>query len=171
VIGPGETRGSGIEGGARKDLRAGDVVTIPNGMPHFFDVTSPCKYYLVKVRTNDAGKAPVTVSLAKGGALASGDGYKVSASHRDKDGIAELHARDTDLMYFVSGTGTLVTSGSVVEAKASGPEETRGPRVDAGIRQTVKPGDLVVVPNGVPHQFVDVKRALDYFVVKVRSGE
>lgn len=171
VIGPGETRGSGIEGGSRKDLKAGDVVAIPNGTPHFFEVTSPCKYYLVKVRTNDAGKPPVMVSLSKGGSLATGDGYKASASHRDKDGIAELHARDTDLMYFVSGTGTVVTSGWVAEAKSTGPEETRGPRVEAGVRQPVKPGDLVVVPNGVPHQFVDVKGPLDYFVVKVRSAE
>ena len=86
-----------------------------------------------------------------------------------KDGIAEQHARDTDLMYFVRGTATLVTGGTVAEAKSTAPEETRGPKVSEGVRQAVKPGDLVVVPNTVPHQFVDVKGPLDYFVVKVRS--
>jgi uncharacterized RmlC-like cupin family protein len=33
-IAPGETRGSGIEGGARQQLRAGDVAHVPAGLPH-----------------------------------------------------------------------------------------------------------------------------------------
>jgi mannose-6-phosphate isomerase-like protein (cupin superfamily) len=35
----------------------------------------------------------------------------------------------------------------------------------------VKPGDVVVVPNGLPHQFVDVKGPFDYLAIKVRSAE
>jgi mannose-6-phosphate isomerase-like protein (cupin superfamily) len=34
VIGPGETRGTAIEGGARQTLRAGDVAHVPAGTPH-----------------------------------------------------------------------------------------------------------------------------------------
>ena len=33
-IAPGETRGSEIEGGARQELRAGDVAHVPAGLPH-----------------------------------------------------------------------------------------------------------------------------------------
>ena len=33
-VGPGETRGSGIEGGARQELRTGDVAHVPAGLPH-----------------------------------------------------------------------------------------------------------------------------------------
>jgi mannose-6-phosphate isomerase-like protein (cupin superfamily) len=33
-IGPGETRGSSVEGGARQQLRAGDVAHVPAGLPH-----------------------------------------------------------------------------------------------------------------------------------------
>ena len=32
--GPGETRGSGIEGGTRQELRAGNVAHVPAGLPH-----------------------------------------------------------------------------------------------------------------------------------------
>lgn len=32
--GPGETRGSSVEGGARQELRAGDVAHVPAGLPH-----------------------------------------------------------------------------------------------------------------------------------------
>ncbi|MGD0800158.1 MAG: hypothetical protein ABR906_02460 [Terracidiphilus sp.] len=33
-IGPGEVRGSTVEGGARQQLRAGDVAHVPAGVPH-----------------------------------------------------------------------------------------------------------------------------------------
>ncbi len=170
--GPGEVRGAAVEGGTAQPLKAGDVVTIPNGTPHqFANVHAPCKYFLLKVRTHDEGKAPTVTTLSKGGALAAGDHYKVSASHRDKDGIAEQHARDTDVMFFVKGTATIVTGGTVAEAKSTAPEEVRGTNVEHGTRQALQPGDVMVVPNTVPHQFVDVKGPLDYFVVKVRSAE
>jgi mannose-6-phosphate isomerase-like protein (cupin superfamily) len=34
VVKPGETRGDSIEGGARQELRAGDVAHVPAGLPH-----------------------------------------------------------------------------------------------------------------------------------------
>ncbi|MGO9318565.1 MAG: hypothetical protein ACLPXT_15500 [Terracidiphilus sp.] len=34
LIKPGETRGSSIDGGARQELRAGDVAHVPAGLPH-----------------------------------------------------------------------------------------------------------------------------------------
>jgi mannose-6-phosphate isomerase-like protein (cupin superfamily) len=34
LIKPGETRGTSIEGGARQELRAGDVAHVPAGLPH-----------------------------------------------------------------------------------------------------------------------------------------
>jgi mannose-6-phosphate isomerase-like protein (cupin superfamily) len=34
VVGPGETRGDSIEGGARQELKAGDVAHVPAGLPH-----------------------------------------------------------------------------------------------------------------------------------------
>jgi mannose-6-phosphate isomerase-like protein (cupin superfamily) len=33
-VGPGETRGSSVEGGARQELRAGDVAHVPAGVSH-----------------------------------------------------------------------------------------------------------------------------------------
>ena len=34
TVGPGEMRGDAIEGGARQELRAGDVAHVPAGLPH-----------------------------------------------------------------------------------------------------------------------------------------
>ena len=48
-IGAGEIRGSGIRGGTSLQLAAGDVLTIPHGVPHWFKtVATPFRYFVVK---------------------------------------------------------------------------------------------------------------------------
>jgi mannose-6-phosphate isomerase-like protein (cupin superfamily) len=47
--GAGEMRGSGIRGGTSLQLAAGDVLTIPQGVPHWFKtVNTPFRYFVVK---------------------------------------------------------------------------------------------------------------------------
>ena len=49
--GPGETRATSIDGGVTQTLQAGDVITIPKGVPHWFKaVDGKVKYFVVKVR-------------------------------------------------------------------------------------------------------------------------
>jgi glc operon protein GlcG len=49
VTAPGEIRGTSIRGGERRELRTGDVLTIPRGVPHWFNaVRTPFRYYVVK---------------------------------------------------------------------------------------------------------------------------
>jgi mannose-6-phosphate isomerase-like protein (cupin superfamily) len=46
-----EFRGESIEGGDTRELKKGDVIIIPAGVPHWFkDVTNPFLYYVVKAR-------------------------------------------------------------------------------------------------------------------------
>ena len=46
----GEIRGTGIDGGTTYALKAGDVITIPPGVPHWFRaVEGRCRYFVVKV--------------------------------------------------------------------------------------------------------------------------
>jgi len=46
-----EFRGTRIEGGDTRELKKGDVVIIPAGVPHWFkEVTNPFIYYVVKAR-------------------------------------------------------------------------------------------------------------------------
>lgn len=50
--GEAELRGDLIEGGEPRELSPGDVVVIPAGTPHWFkEVSSPIRYYVVKVRS------------------------------------------------------------------------------------------------------------------------
>jgi len=49
--GPGETRGTGIDGGETRQLSVGDVIVIEKGTPHWFKaVDGRVEYFVVKVR-------------------------------------------------------------------------------------------------------------------------
>ena len=46
-----EIRGTDVKGGETREIKAGDVVVVPNGTPHWFKtVPAPMTYYVVKVR-------------------------------------------------------------------------------------------------------------------------
>jgi uncharacterized protein GlcG (DUF336 family) len=116
-------------------------------------------------------KAQVDASFAKGAVLLDGsDGrnYMIHTSRRDKDGMAEVHNLDTDIIYVTDGTATLLTGGSVVGAQTTAPDEVRGTAIRGGEPHKLRKGDVIVVPNGVPHQFQDVHAPFTYYTVKVR---
>jgi glc operon protein GlcG len=51
VIEPDELRGSAIQGGDERQLKKGDVIVVPAGVPHWFkEVSNPFLYYVVKSR-------------------------------------------------------------------------------------------------------------------------
>ncbi len=94
--------------------------------------------------------------------------YMVHASHRDKPGLSEIHQLDTDIVYVLEGTATLVTGGRSVETKEIAPNELRGKSIDGGELRKLVPGDVVIIPNNVPHWFKEVSSPFNYYVVKVR---
>lgn len=111
----------------------------------------------------------VSQAFVKGAPIIEVSSYKVHASHRDEAGIAEIHTRDTDIIYILEGSATFVTGGSAVDAKMIAPEEIRGTSIRGGESRRLEKGDVIVVPNGVPHWFKEVKGPFNYYVVKVRS--
>jgi quercetin dioxygenase-like cupin family protein len=112
-------------------------------------------------------KDKVDAAFAKGMPLLETAAYKVHASRREAAGLAEIHAHDTDVIHVLSGTATLVTGGTVVEPKTVAPDEIRGTGVQGGETRQISAGDVVIVPNGVPHWFQHVPGPITYFVVKV----
>jgi len=56
-IGPGEVRGRSIEGGVRQELRAGDLVHVPAGVPHQMLVPGEKSFtaFVVKIRETALG--------------------------------------------------------------------------------------------------------------------
>ncbi|MGH7848519.1 MAG: heme-binding protein [Candidatus Binatia bacterium] len=111
----------------------------------------------------------VSQAFVKGMPLIEIENYKVHASHRDESGIAEIHTHDTDIIYVLEGNATFVTGGTAVDPKTIAPEEIRGKEIRGGEARRIIKGDVVVVPNGIPHWFKEVSSPFNYYVVKVRS--
>jgi mannose-6-phosphate isomerase-like protein (cupin superfamily) len=53
--GPGEVRGTAVNGGSRQDVKAGDVVHIPSGVPHQMVLPegSSITYFVVKIQEKE----------------------------------------------------------------------------------------------------------------------
>ena len=113
----------------------------------------------------------VTDAFSKGAVLLGddkGENYQVHASRREKSGLVEVHELDTDIIYVLDGTATIVTGGKSLESKQIAPNEFRGTSVDGGETRQLKKGDVLIIPKGVPHWFKQVDGAFLYYVVKVR---
>src|SRR5947207_613735 len=116
-------------------------------------------------------KSKVDDAFSKGAILLDGsDGrnYMVHASRREKPGQAEIHTKDADVIYVLEGSAKFITGGEAVDAKTTAPDELRGTSIRNGETRQIAKGDVIVVPNGVPHQFLEVTNPFLYYVVKVR---
>jgi mannose-6-phosphate isomerase-like protein (cupin superfamily) len=96
-----------------------------------------------------------------------GNHYTMLA-HREATGSSEVHEKEADIFVITSGSGTLVTGGSVVKPHTEKPGEIRGTSISGGEKHEVRQGDIIHIPAGVPHQLLLAKgHPVTYFVVKV----
>ena len=90
-------------------------------------------------------------------------------------GIA--HDGQTETYIIISGGGTLVTGGRIVNGRRSAPESQvtqvlngpscSGPIVgDDVVRKVVKVGDIIIIPAGVPHGWEAIGDHVDYLSVR-----
>jgi hypothetical protein len=86
------------------------------------------------------------------------------------------HDSETETYIIVSGGGTVVTGGAIVNGVRSGPESEvtkvlNGPSCSGQIvgnvtKRPVVPGDIVIIPFGVPHGWIDITDHVDYLSVR-----
>ena len=104
-----------------------------------------------------------------------GDRATVAPPAGTASGIA--HEGQTETYLIVSGAGTLVTGGRIVNGRKSAPESAvtkvlngpscSGPIVGADVvRQVVKTGDIIIIPAGVPHGWMEIADHVDYLSVR-----
>jgi hypothetical protein len=83
------------------------------------------------------------------------------------------HESQTEGYLIVSGAGTLVTGGHIVNGNKSGPTaqvtvELNGPSCSGSIMgadvilKPVKEGDIIIIPAGVPHGWTTIPDHVDY---------
>ena len=76
---------------------------------------------------------------------------------------------ETDTIYVLEGGALFVTGGKAVNPKLTAPGEIRGTDVIGGETRRLSKGDVMVVPEGVPHWFKEIDGTFLYYVVKVIS--
>ena len=85
---------------------------------------------------------------------------------REGDGAAEVHETQVDVITVVSGEGTLVVGGTMVDGKTTAANEVRGKSINGGVRKPMAAGDVFHIPAKMPHQML-VPKSLIIQVVKV----
>ena len=80
--------------------------------------------------------------------------YKAQLEYRPATAPAALHEKDAELMVVLSGTGSIVTGGTLVDGKRSNSANLSGSSISGGNAQSVKHGDMLIVPANTPHQVI-----------------
>lgn len=102
------------------------------------------------------------------GALGS---YGLIVLARRTTDAAELHERWTDVVFVRSGTAVLRTGRTLVRRQRGDPGEWNGAGITGVRDQAVGPGDVVVIPAGIAHQWrPNGAQAFSYVLLKVRPG-
>jgi mannose-6-phosphate isomerase-like protein (cupin superfamily) len=132
--------------------------------------------------TNAPASTPPGGGGAGGGAAAAasqqpacGESSSTPPAAGTATGIA--HDAQTETYIIVSGGGTLVTGGRIVNGRRSAPESQvtlvlNGPSCSGRIegpdvvKKVVKPGDIIIIPAGVPHGWTDITDHVDYLSVR-----
>ena len=110
---------------------------------------------------------------------AGGYNVAVGAIHRPETppGVAAVHFKVTEIYHVTDGAATLVTGGTMVDAKTRPPDAisvkledgpgASGTAIQGGLSRRIKAGDMVVIPAGVPHWFSKIEGSITYVVVRV----
>jgi mannose-6-phosphate isomerase-like protein (cupin superfamily) len=138
--------------------------------------------------TGGAARGAAAGGAAAAGAArgaAAGGGGRAAAAPAEACGTASTdpatggtpggisHDQQTEGYLIVSGGGTMVTGGHIVNGRKSGPTNEvtttlNGPSCSGAIagadvvRKVVKTGDIVIIPAGVPHGWAEITDHVDY---------
>jgi mannose-6-phosphate isomerase-like protein (cupin superfamily) len=127
------------------DLTAEDLAAVVAGMP---------------------GKNLATTRLLEGGF------YSVNIRRLTGPETAHVHPSSLTIYVIREGSGTLVTGGTIVDAKGQPvPDGRPGDDLKDGVVRTVKAGDIIVTPPGVPHLMRDVKGPLVFMNLIFERGK
>jgi mannose-6-phosphate isomerase-like protein (cupin superfamily) len=82
------------------------------------------------------------------------DGRTVAALEYWKaPGRPAVHPAEAEYAIVIAGKGTLLSGGTLVAPRPVKPELTEGDRIVGGTTRSLAPGDVLLIPAGVPHWF------------------
>jgi mannose-6-phosphate isomerase-like protein (cupin superfamily) len=119
-----------------------------------------------QVRVVDMGRYNLAVGVLHRGRTTDTPGAPV---------VGLAHAQVTETYVILSGAGTLVTGGALGNPRAfpadnevvtvlAGPSTSGA--IQNGTSRPVKPGDVIIIPAGVPHGWTNVPDHVDYLSIR-----
>nr|WP_295112034.1 cupin domain-containing protein [uncultured Caulobacter sp.] len=70
-----------------------------------------------------------------------------------KPGRPAVHPTEAEYAIVLEGAGTLVSGGTMADAKPKNPTLTEGSQIEGGATRALGPGDVILIPASVPHWF------------------
>jgi mannose-6-phosphate isomerase-like protein (cupin superfamily) len=139
-----------------------------------------------QIVSRDIGLLNLSVGIIHRGAVVRGQARAgnqtpdrpcgVTSTNRDSGTRGIMHLHQTETYMVVSGSGTLVTGGEIMNGNASAPESNvtqvlNGPSCSGSIvgdwvAKHVKEGDIIIIPAGTPHGWLEVPVHVDYLSVR-----
>lgn len=82
-------------------------------------------------------------------------------------GGSNLHqVNTTEIYYMLTGYATLVTGGTMTDAKQENANWVRGTAIDGGVSRRVGPGDVIIIPGHTAHWFSELETDLSYLIFR-----
>lgn len=99
------------------------------------------------------------------------DGRNVAAlEYWKKPGRPAIHPDQSEYAIVIEGRGTLISGGTMPDATTSKPDLVEGSRIVGGTTRTLAPGDVMLIPAGVPHYFGITGDRLVLLGIKLPAG-
>jgi len=70
-----------------------------------------------------------------------------------KPGRPAVHPAETEYAVVLEGAGTLISGGALVAPVTRRADLVEGDRIEGGATRPLRPGDVLLLPSGVPHAF------------------
>jgi mannose-6-phosphate isomerase-like protein (cupin superfamily) len=70
-----------------------------------------------------------------------------------KPGRPAVHPTEAEYAIVLEGAGTLVSGGTMADPKVSNANLLEGSQIEGGTTRALGPGDVILIPAGVPHWF------------------
>ncbi|MCH8811944.1 MAG: hypothetical protein IID07_08930 [Gemmatimonadetes bacterium] len=137
--------------GSAADITREDIATVLESMGRSIDR---------QLRVVDIGIGNVAVGILH----RTGD--------NDSDGALRgiIHTEVSEVYYILSGGGTLLTGGEIVNATEPSPDDVVGPTYSGDSRggeiREISAGDIVVIPAGVLHAWTEIPDQVTYLSIR-----
>jgi mannose-6-phosphate isomerase-like protein (cupin superfamily) len=85
--------------------------------------------------------------------LVRGSDAVAALEYWKKAGKPAVHPNEVEYVIVIAGNGTMVSGGRLVDPVMTNPTLTEGCRIEGGTTRPLHPGDVFLIPAGMPHWF------------------